>query len=352
MMTLWNVIILSHSAVEMPTKAENVPDKKNDDIKKPDNLDIPTKIVDFIKNEDWMSVREELKDIEGMTLFQIIDVGGQPEFHDILPLLLTGPAIYLLFFNLNQKLDQRYTYLYQHEDGSTSGAYKSQLTVFQVLHQILSSISSMSEFSPAIVIGTHLDQLKSTDGKEFTWKPTDDPLKDRMKEHFYYEKSLIPNQVDGENCIVFPVDNINGTLEDEIKPLRLKIKAKLNELKGTSLPTSWALFYYLLRSIDDNEDPKYCTLDEAKSLAEGLKIKDVETVLKYFHERFGSVLYYHDVEDKDCNKYVFRDANVILRAVNEFVALLWFKSRKLNIAETLHDTGMVTYEEFGDADLL
>jgi hypothetical protein len=206
----------------------------------------------------------------------------------------------------------------------------------------------MSEFSPAIVIGTHLDQIKSTDD---VWKPTDDPLKDRMKEHFYY-KSLILNQVDGEYCVVFPVDNINGTLEDEIKPLRLKIKAKLNELKGTSLPTSWALFYYLLRSIDDNEDPKYCTLDEAKSLAEGLKIKDVETVLKYFHERFGSVLYYHDVEDKDCNKYVFRDANVILRAVNEFVALLWFKSRKLNIAETLHDTGMVTYEEFGDADLL
>jgi hypothetical protein len=41
-------------------------------------------------------------------------------------------------------------------------------------------------------------------------------------------------------------------------------------------------------------------LDEAKQLAEGLKIKDLEEVLKlliYFHEQFGSVLYYHDVED-------------------------------------------------------
>jgi GTPase SAR1 family protein len=320
MMTLWNVIILSHSAVEMPTKAENVPDKKNDDIKKPDNLDIPTKIVDFIKNEDWMSVREELKDIEGMTLFQIIDVGGQPEFHDILPLLLTGPAMYMLFFNLTQELDQPYTYLYQHKNGSNSLAYKSQLTVFQVLHQILFSISSMSEYSPAIIIGTHLDELKSKHGKKFVWKHTDDPLKDRMKKHFYYE-SLILNQVHGECCVVFPVDNINGTMEDEIKLLRQKIKDKLKKLKGVALPTSWALFYYLLRSIDDDNDPKYCTLVEAKQLAEDLKIKDVEEVLKYVHERFGSVLYYHDVVDKDNNKYVFCDPNVILRAVNELVAV-------------------------------
>ena len=97
-------------------------------------------IIDYIKDADWKNLGEKLKGFENATLLQIVDVGRQPEFHEVLPLLLNGPALYLLFLNLTQKLDQLYTYHYRYKDGSHSRSYESQLTTLQVLHQILSYI--------------------------------------------------------------------------------------------------------------------------------------------------------------------------------------------------------------------
>ena len=41
-----------------------------------------------------------IKDIEKTTTVYIMDIGGQPEFHEIMPIILTGPALHMIFFNL------------------------------------------------------------------------------------------------------------------------------------------------------------------------------------------------------------------------------------------------------------
>ena len=52
---------------------------------------------------------EDLKRLlEELTMINMTDVGGQPAFLDMLPALTIGPALYLLFFRLDQDLDKHY----------------------------------------------------------------------------------------------------------------------------------------------------------------------------------------------------------------------------------------------------
>ena len=50
---------------------------------------------------------EDLKKLlEELTLVNMMDVGGQLAFLDVLPTLTVGPALYLLFFRLDQELNK------------------------------------------------------------------------------------------------------------------------------------------------------------------------------------------------------------------------------------------------------
>ena len=67
--------------------------------------------------------REQLKVLlEGTILMNIVDTGGQPAFLEMLPALTMGPALYLIFFRLNQELKS--TYQIQYVSGK-QGKYSS-----------------------------------------------------------------------------------------------------------------------------------------------------------------------------------------------------------------------------------
>ena len=52
---------------------------------------------------------EDLKRLlEELTMINMTDVGGQPAFLDMLPALTIGPALYFLFFRLDQELSKHY----------------------------------------------------------------------------------------------------------------------------------------------------------------------------------------------------------------------------------------------------
>ena len=317
-------------------------------------------INDCIKEGNWRSLSEKLKSLENAILLQIVDVGGQPEFHEILPLLLNGPALYLLFLNLTQKLDQLYTYHYRYKDGSHSRSYESQLTTLQVLHRILSYTASSSDGqkSAAVLIGTYLDEFKkkyncegksNKEVKEKIKEEVGNPLNKFMEGTLYYKKDILKFHGDQHSDIIFPVNNISGTIKDEVQPLQDHIRYILERLKQEQkekpLPTTWALLYLLLA----HKSEKFCTFEEARDIAMGpLQIKedDVEKALKYIHQSFGSVLYYHDVSYNG-TKYVFCDPNAILKPVTNLVATCFgFNDKRPQAAKELRKTGLICPDEF------
>ncbi len=80
------------------------------------------------------------------TLLNINDVGGQPEFLEMLPALSNGPAMYLVFLDLSKELDKPYDIPFS-RDGKVITPYKSMHTVKTAVSQILSSIASVHHMS-------------------------------------------------------------------------------------------------------------------------------------------------------------------------------------------------------------
>ena len=150
----------STAASSSPGPATLVQDWDNLTHRTQDEL-VATALTKLVKDEDWKTIQEFLKNTKSLSFLHFIDIGGQPEFHEILPLLLHGMALNLIFFNVTHDLDSPYTVVYR-DDGSSSIQYESEYTIRDIIQRALCSISSL-QTSPdhkpaAILIGTHLDQ--------------------------------------------------------------------------------------------------------------------------------------------------------------------------------------------------
>ena len=101
-------------------------------------------------------VREAIEKINVRTVPSLVDqtvtiyfrdCGGQPEFHEVLPALVSHSTLFFLVFNLSEGLDTRYKVTYKARDGKVSDPYVSTFTVKQALLQCLASISSIGNYS-------------------------------------------------------------------------------------------------------------------------------------------------------------------------------------------------------------
>ena len=94
---------------------------------------------------------EELKQfLEDLTLINMTDVGGQPAFLDMLPALTTGPALYLLFFRLDQELKTYYDVRYLPADCRDEITLESSYCIEEVLFRSLASIACFSCHSVSV----------------------------------------------------------------------------------------------------------------------------------------------------------------------------------------------------------
>ena len=107
------------------------------------------------------------------TLVNIIDMGGQPPFLEMVPALAHGPGLYLICFNLQNEIDRRYDVAYITDDHKLHKLQYSY-SVLEVLFHCLSSIACFSlrnrsnqagdlpippPSEAAMIVGTHLDKL-------------------------------------------------------------------------------------------------------------------------------------------------------------------------------------------------
>ena len=107
--------------------------------------------------------------LDGTILMNMVDTGGHPAFLEMLPALTMGPALYLIFFRLNQEMKNTYWIHYVSENNNEDVQLgESSYTVEEVIFQALSSIACFSCTVPkkpdmpnpsyaAMLIGTHKD---------------------------------------------------------------------------------------------------------------------------------------------------------------------------------------------------
>ena len=129
-------------------------------------------------------------------MLHIIDTGGQPEFHEMLPALITGPAINLLVFDLTIDLTSHYKITYQSSSGD-SKPYQMSLTHEEVIFRSLASIACLRENT----IGWTFDEV---------------PLKDESESAAFFittHRDCFSNETEAQD----KVDSVNNNLTLKIQ---------------------------------------------------------------------------------------------------------------------------------------
>ena len=331
----------THSSQDMILKPEASCSPTTTDLKLPPSgkkFD-PHYIRNLIKQKSWVKMRNILKEFEDVTLLNIVDTGGQPEYQDIVPVLLGASGLSLLFFNLTQDPEKTYPVFYHHaEEGTQLREFHSQLSTLQMLFQVLATLTNTSsEQHAAILVGTHRDQLMFRNELDSFERK----VVIALKETEFHKKDVIKSfQAFGEKRIVFPLDNMTGS-QAEIKQLQKIINEVTEHFQRKLLPTSWLLFHLALR-YQYQKKPGYCTMEQCKLLAArcGIHEKDVPIILSYFHKNFGTILYFPDVS---CLKdIVICNPSIIFTAINSLVAES-FSNNPLNsqMSNNIRETGEI-----------
>ena len=296
--------------------------------------DCISRLQNVIKDKDQS--KELLKHIEGSTLLNINDIGGQPAFLEMLPALSNGPAMYLVFADLSKELNKPYKIPFSRDD-TTITPYDAMHSVESTVSQILSSIASIHRISQepvpfkldrstafgqefeklqevrpmATLIGTHKDKLE---------EPVDQKISEfdsALTKVTSNYKTIIANP--SPNRTIFAVDNFSGTDTEDIAPIRGFLSDIFEkQFKDSSIPIqpNWLWFSLILRR-------EYCIapMDDCVIIARDLGIEEdeLQLCLWYLHHCTGTIMYYPNIPGKYFKGHVICTPQVVFDSISEFI---------------------------------
>ena len=239
----------------------------------------------------------------------IIDTGGQPEFHKILPILITGPAINLILFKLNEELWERCVIEFVRKDGSFEEPYVTSYTHEDVIFQIISSVSCFTQPSTfpnldkekqediehieshcnnpvCVLVGTHKDVSEVTE--EVIERAND-----------YLTKKLEKTNTNCDGLIDSTIAAISNKDPDDTRAGIADFRDFLTSLvhekcQIVDIPPRWFSFqFHLVKS-----GSKVMKLKICKAIARKCGIEndqEFNAVLTYLHYHVGTLLWYRQV---------------------------------------------------------
>ena len=241
------------------------------------------------------------------SLIACYDCGGQLEFFDVMPALMTIPTGYVMVFDMSKDLQSRKSthYLdgekFEHKTNTkTKDLLNTALANVQSCTTSVSNATAVTSRLPTrgklVVVGTHLDKCGVSDDEKY-------------KKVLQIDKEvadLLPGSIDqfinvkvrdDENIkLVHPISN---TAPEGRKDVAQEIRTAIEQMakKVTEdVPISWLLFQLEVRHIGESKN--YVRLEECVEIAKNCYIKeaDVNDVIGYFHE-LGILLNYRDIPE-------------------------------------------------------
>ncbi len=280
------------------------------------------------------------RQLDELAMANMIDVGGQPAFLEMLPALTVGPALYFIFFRLDQELQKLYEvhfYTKENEDVLLQSSYCVETVIFQLLSTITcftcSNLSDCKSLSHALLFGTFRDKVTQKDVKKI-----EEILNDKFRTTSFYKENLLQPTESGK--LVFTVDNMDGE-ELEISGIQRQIETIIEKsFKRTPLPVSWLVLRIILQSLKK----PIVGIADCQIIAKRLyMVTPVEEVLWFLHHDTGILLYYQDIPSM--KNVVICDPQVIYDCVSELI-IETFKRGALNATlkevDDFHDKGRFT----------
>ena len=236
------------------------------------------------------------------------DTGGQPELMDMLPALTLGPALCLVFFNLEWNLKKEFTVFYQHPSGKTTAPEESKITLEEMLLSMQSSISCSSASanslrceetnssdmrdilesskSVAYFVGTHKDKVTEEEISKF-----DSNLQSIIRGTDFFEKGIV--QFSSEGTLIVAMDNMTGGVEEVSEVRKILHRAMEKHFRKLKIPAVWLIFSQCLQMTEK----RTASFESCLELSSQFNMSAYETkvALWFLHHHAGVLMYFPDI---------------------------------------------------------
>ena len=245
----------------------------------------------------------------------ITDCGGQPQFHEILPIFLKRMSMIVFVIKLSEELSSRPMIEYYENGKSLGTPYESDLTTEQLLQQGLRSLHShrsskdKGDDAPQIVVvGTHKDE-------EGRCKESREAKNQKLREMLLpaFKDEIIYYQIATED-ILFPMNaRFPGQEEEDMAQV---VRNRVRRSKPRRIPLPWMALEIVLEEITHVLQRGLLHKNECLEVARRLHFDEstLEAALMYLDE-LSLILYYPDI----LPDLVFTNPQVLLDKVSELV---------------------------------
>ena len=316
-------------------------------------------IFDFFQEAVTTNWEEVKFLLENTALLNMSDTGGQPEFMDMLPALVIGPALYLLFCKLTQELQSSYTVSYLSPSGESTTPVESTYTVEEVMFQALSAIACLanskserkeegnqfltdlmaSPQSKAFIVATHKDLVSEEHIEKFDAK-----LQERIRVTDFYKEGLV--QFASDNRLILAIDNKSGGAE-EVDTLRKFFEKYMQKhYQKISIPAAWLILSIYLRK----QEKKTVSLQDCLVMAQKLNMSAEETKLAlwFLHHRAGTLMYFPNLAE--LQDTIISDVQIVYDSVSNLIVNTFrFGKVEKAASEKFRETGQFSLEDIRGA---
>ena len=268
------------------------------------------------------------------------DCGGQPQYHELLPLFIQHISVALCVLRLPDQLDEVQAIDYYSEDQLLGVTQQSQFSAKDTIRCLVSTIQSFSNKGqkPSIIlIGTHRDILEGKSKQEdFTHSfgkssqpqgtlqdPTVSPLQSLEEKNQQLLEMLEPEFSDqliyhskDMKQLLFPLNTLKPEGKDKAKATAIRKAVENSPAQEVEVPIWWYIYELLLQELAKQLGRKVLSRAECLEVANQLNVeeRDMEAALMFFNEL--NVIKY---SPKVLPKVVFTDSQVPLDKVSELV---------------------------------
>ena len=258
------------------------------------------------------------KFLEDLKMLNMVDVGGQPAFLELCPAFTAGPALYFIFFRLDQDLEKVIEVKFMSGIGNEvklNSSYCTQTVICQALssiacfgsHSMTENAKSSHLSGRALLFGTYKDRV---DGDCI--RQINSTLYERFKNTELYKQELLLKVSNTE--FFHSLNNMTGD-ESEMSPIRENIEKIIKKFfPPLPISASWLMFrvILLLRS-----NP-IVTIAECTRIAHYVSMSTpVQDAIWFFHHYIGSLMHYPDIPSmKDI---VICDTQVVFDTTSELI---------------------------------
>ena len=275
------------------------------------------KMIDSIIGKlEKLVVEEGLSEEDAEKLFSrewiyFTDSGGQPQFHELLPLFVRDVSSVVIVSRLCDRLDQ-YPIDEYYKDGKLVGKREStQLTCedqMKCLIRSLLSRNSPDKLPKIIMVGTHLDKAgECSESIEQKDEKLIEMLGPEFSKQLVYYKPF--------KKLLFPLNALNPAEQDNVVAGSIRSAIETSIAKEVRVPIKWYILEHLIQELAKSLKRRLLSKKLCASIAStlGFTKKSFEAALRFFDEL--NVIKYSDA----LPEVIFVDSQLPLDKISELV---------------------------------